>query len=64
MANDYIEMLKERDTAKPLEKVMWAVGSDPLPACPTCGEMLIIVERDHFCRNCGQRLDIENWAFK
>ena len=62
MANDYIEMLKERDTAKPLKKMYWAVGKEPLPACPTCGEMLIIVERDHFCRACGQRLDVENWA--
>lgn len=62
MADDYIKMLKERDTAKPLKKMYWAVGREPLPACPTCGEVLVIVERDHFCRNCGQRLQTDTWA--
>jgi len=60
----YIEELKERDTAKPLKKMHWAVGYKPLPACPNCGELLILSERDHFCRNCGQRLDVETWALE
>ncbi len=62
--NSYIETLKDRDTAKPLKKMMWAVGHKPLPACPNCGEVLILVKHDHFCRNCGQRLDVETWALE
>lgn len=62
MADDYINMLKERDTAKPLKKMYWAVGREPLPACPTCGNVVILTTNDRFCRSCGQRLDVENWA--
>lgn len=62
MANDYIEKLKERDKAKPLKKFHFAPGYDPIPACPSCGEVLILVKTDKFCRQCGQRLDVEDWA--
>lgn len=58
--NDYVEMLKERDKAKPLYKFRFAPGLDPLPACPSCKEILISTQ-DKYCRNCGQRLDSKNW---
>lgn len=63
MADKYIEMLKERDKAKPLKKVLFAPGYDPLPACPNCEELLILVKSDKFCRACGQRLNTEDWSF-
>ena len=59
MANDYIEMLKERDKAKPMKKLYWAVGHDPLPACPTCGA--IHYTNDPFCSKCGQKLMTDTW---
>lgn len=63
MANKkLIDELLERNRAMPLKKMYLAVGKEPLPACPNCGEILIIGEHDHFCRACGQRLDVENWA--
>lgn len=62
MADKYIEMLKERDKAKPLKKMYLATGRDPLPSCPSCGDALILIKSDKFCRKCGQRLDVENWA--
>ena len=38
MANDYIEMLKERDKAKPVKKyVPITEGIKPWAMCPTCG---------------------------
>lgn len=61
MTDDYIEELKERDKAKPLKKLLWAVGKDPLPICPNCGEILVLVKRDNFCRTCGQRLMKDVW---
>lgn len=61
MANDYIEMLKERDKAKPLRKLYLAPGHEPLPCCPNCGDALIYTKLDSFCRKCGQRLDVDNW---
>lgn len=62
MANDYIEMLKERDKAKPLYKKYFAPGHEPLPSCPNCGDALVLVESDRFCRKCGQRLMTDTWA--
>ena len=61
MANDYITMLKERDKAKPLRKLYLAPGHEPLPSCPNCGDALILINSDKFCRKCGQRLDKDNW---
>lgn len=63
MANDYIEMLKERDKAKPLHKKYWAPGMNPLPACPTCKEIVFSTTHGTFCEWCGQRLDKQNWEF-
>ena len=60
MSDKYIETLKERDKAKPLHKFYFAPGLDSLPSCPTCREILLSRE-DKFCRNCGQRLDHDNW---
>lgn len=61
MANDYIEMLKERDKAKPLRKMYLAPGREPIPSCPNCGDALVLVESDKFCRKCGQRLLTTGW---
>lgn len=61
MANDYIEMLKERDRAKPLRKMYLAPGHEPIPSCPNCGDALVLVESDKFCRKCGQRLLTTEW---
>ena len=63
MANDYIEMLKERDKAKPLKKFLLEPGRKPLPSCPSCGEILILTTSDKFCRSCGQRLQTDAWEF-
>ena len=62
MANDYIEILKERDKEKPIKKLFWTPGANPLPSCPSCGE-LIYTERGNFCVMCGQRIDKQNWEF-
>lgn len=56
-----IDELLERDKAKPLKKFRYAPGCDPLPACPNCGELLILVKSDKFCRACGQRLNTDDW---
>lgn len=61
MANDYIEMLKERDKAKPLRKMYLAPRHEPIPSCPNCGDALVLVESDKFCRKCGQRLLTTEW---
>lgn len=61
MANDYITELKERDKAKPLRKLYLAPGHEPLPSCPNCGDALVLVESDKFCRKCGQRLLTTEW---
>ena len=63
MANDYIEMLKERDKAKPLVKsdVIVRIDGKPHGKCPTCG-LPILFSTFVFCPSCGQRLDRENWA--
>ena len=60
-AENYIEMLKERDKAKPLRKMYFAPGHEPLPSCPNCGDALVLVESDKFCRKCGQRLLTTEW---
>lgn len=63
MANDYIEMLKERDKAKAAKKyVPITEGIDPFAICPVCGR-LIVFDSSQFCDGCGQRLDRDNWAF-
>ena len=61
MANDYIEMLKERDKAKPLYKRYFAPGRPPIAACPTCKEVIFSKVHGTFCEWCGQRLDKNNW---
>ena len=61
MDNAKIEELIERDTAKPLKKFRFAPGCDPIPACPKCGEILVLIKSDHFCRSCGQRLATDEW---
>lgn len=61
MANDYINELKERDKAKPLKKIHFAPGAEPYAACPNCGDILILVKSDKFCRKCGQRLMTDTW---
>lgn len=62
MADNYMETLQSRDRAVPLKKVRIAPGCDPIPACPNCGDWLILTKSDKFCRQCGQRLAIEDWA--
>lgn len=63
MANDYIEILKERDKAKPLVKsdIIIRLDGKPHGKCPECG-LPILFSTFVFCPSCGQRLDIENWA--
>lgn len=61
MADNYIEMLKERDKAKPLKKKYWSPGMKPLPSCPTCGEIVFSTVHGKFCEWCGQKLDKQNW---
>lgn len=56
-----IEELIERDKAKPLRKMYLAPGRDPLPSCPNCGDLLICLSTDNFCRKCGQRLLTTEW---
>ena len=67
MANDYIEMLKERDKALPMKRYHWKSESfkdePPADMCPKC-ETLIALDRYHFCPVCGQRLDIDNYEFE
>lgn len=60
---EYVESLKERDKAKPLKKIRLTPGSKPLPGCPNCGDVLILVKSDMFCRKCGQRLMTDAWEF-
>lgn len=61
MANDYITMLQERDKAKPLHKKLLAPGLAPLPACPTCKEVIFSTVHGTFCEWCGQRLMKDVW---
>lgn len=62
MANDYIEMLKERDKAKPVKKyVPITEGIEPWAMCPECGRLLL-TNGINFCDNCGQRVDMTTWA--
>lgn len=62
MANNYIEMLKERDKAKPVKKyVPITEGIEPWAMCPECGRLLLTNDIN-FCDNCGQRVDMTTWA--
>lgn len=61
MANDYIEMLKERDKAKAVKKyVPITEGIEPWAMCPNCGRLLL-TEDINFCDRCGQRVDMTTW---
>ena len=61
MANDYIEMLKERDKAKAVKKyVPITEGIGPWAMCPSCGSLLL-TDNIKFCDNCGQRVDMTTW---
>lgn len=61
MANDYIEMLKDRDKAKAVKKyVPITEGIEPWAMCPNCGRLLL-TEDINFCDNCGQRVDMNTW---
>ena len=61
MANDYIEMLKERDKARAVKKyVPITEGIEPWAMCPICGRLLL-TEDINFCSNCGQRVDMTTW---
>ena len=62
MANDYIEMLKERDKALPVKKyVPITEGIEPWAMCPKCGRLLL-TDGINFCDSCGQRVDMDTWA--
>lgn len=67
MANDYINMLKERDKALPMRRYYYK--SEPLKneppedMCPKC-ETIIALDKYRFCPVCGQRLDRDNYAFE
>ena len=59
--NDYIEMLKERDKAKPVKKyVPVTEGIEPWAKCPTRGRLLL-AEDINFCDMCGQRVLMDTW---
>lgn len=62
MANsEYIEMLIERDTAKPVKKYEPITeGIDPWAICPVCGRLLLM-SNIKFCEMCGQRVDMTTW---
>ena len=61
MANDYIQMLKERDKAKAVKKyVPITEGIEPWAMCPSCGRLLL-TDGINFCDNCGQRVDMTIW---
>ena len=61
MANDYIEMLKERDKAKPVKKyVPITEGIEPWAMCPSCGRLLLTNDIK-FCDMCGQRVLMDTW---
>ena len=61
MANDYIEMLKERDKAKAVKKyVPITEGLGPWAQCPICGRLLLS-DNINFCDYCGQRVDMKTW---
>lgn len=58
-----INKLIEKDTAKaviPDGKDAWD-ENELVYACPSCCNR--VREGDYFCRNCGQRLDLNNVAF-
>ena len=64
MANDYIEMLKERDKAKAVKRyVPITEGIEPWAMCPNCGRLLL-TDDIHFCDNCGQRVDMTVWELQ
>lgn len=60
MASNYIEMLKERDKARPLYK-KHLTSEFIVPACPACKEIVFSSTHGNFCEWCGQRLDKKNW---
>ena len=60
----YIEMLKERDTARPVKKyVPITEGIKPWAMCPSCGRLLL-TDDINFCPRCGQRVDMDTWALE
>lgn len=64
MANDYIEMLKERDTARAMKRYRFVDDMyPPFDICPVCGTA-VASNMDIFCRMCGQRFDRDNYEFQ
>ena len=63
MAKDYIAVLKERETAKPLVKSDVIIRTDGKPhgKCPVC-DYPILFNTFIFCPICGQRIDQTTWA--
>lgn len=60
MDNDkYIEELKERDKAMPVQR--FHLVKREWPICPKCKYVGALSEDDQFCRKCGQRVDMTNW---
>lgn len=69
MANkEFIELLKARDTAMPLKRFHWQGESkvlEPLDICPRCEWPIVYhLKEAVFCPFCGQRLDVDNYAFE
>lgn len=66
MADKYIEELKKRDKAMPMNRYFFLSepfkGDDPLERCPVC-KTIISTEWYKFCPLCGQRLDRDNYEF-
>ena len=64
MADDYIEILKERDKALPVKKyVPITEGLGPWARCPKCGHFLL-TDTINFCSSCGQRVDMDTWQLE
>ena len=49
-----------RDTALPVVKEEAELTGNWKYKCPVCKRTIVNPEQDHFCRQCGQRLDLEN----
>lgn len=58
---NYINELIERDKAKPVREVYLKTFDENIYECPVCGNALGELNvKTPFCRECGQRLDVEN----
>ena len=66
---EFAEMLDEQPTvdAEPVRHGHWiqlefkSVWNNKLIACSKCGELFLVqhVESEHYCRNCGAKMDGE-----